>query len=60
MVEGRVVIEVKAERYIQLLDHAQVQTYLKILQLPLGLILNFNTQWLKNGIARIINPTFLL
>ena len=60
LVEERVVVEVKAERQISLLDHAQVQTYLKLMQLRVGLILNFNSQWLKNGIARIVNPAFLL
>jgi GxxExxY protein len=60
LVEGRVVVEVKAEKQIQLLDFAQVQTYLKLLELRVGLILNFNSRWLKNGIARIVNPAFLL
>lgn len=60
LVEGRVVVEVKAERRIQLLDFAQVQTYLKLMHLRVGLILNFDTQWMKNGIARIVNPAFLL
>ncbi len=38
------------------MDKAQVQTYLKLLNCHIGLILNFNTRWLKNGIHRIINP----
>lgn len=60
LVEERVVVEVKAERRIQLLDCAQVQTYLKLMHLRVELILNFNTQWMQNGIARIVNPAFLL
>ncbi len=60
LVEKRVVVEVKSERRIQRLDCAQLQTYLKLLHLRVGLILNFNTQWMKNGIARIVNPAFLL
>jgi len=40
LVEGRVVVEVKAERRIQLLDLAQVHTYLKLLNLPVGLLSN--------------------
>ena len=35
------------------------KAYRKIMQ-PVGLILNFNTPWMKCGIARIVNPTFLL
>ena len=58
LVEKKVVVEVKAERRITLLDHAQVQTYLRLLNCRIGLLLNFNTRWLKNGIARIINPGY--
>src|SRR5688572_15910541 len=43
LVEGCVVVEVKAEKQISLLDHAQVQTYLKLTNLRVGLILNFNS-----------------
>jgi GxxExxY protein len=38
LVEESVVVEVKAERRIQLLDFAQVQTYLRLLNLRVGLI----------------------
>jgi hypothetical protein len=34
---------------------AQVITYLKILNLPLGLLINFNTVLIKDGIQRILN-----
>jgi GxxExxY protein len=56
LVEKEVVVEVKAVREITLLDHAQVQTYLRLLNCRIGLLLNFNTRWLKNGISRVINP----
>ncbi len=60
LVNNEVVVEVKAQRQVAMVDEAQVQTYLKLLNCPIGLILNFNTRWLKNGIHRIVNPAFPL
>ncbi|MGB3606404.1 GxxExxY protein [Psychroserpens sp.] len=34
---------------------AQILTYMKLGNYPLGLLLNFNTKLLKNGIKRFIN-----
>jgi GxxExxY protein len=56
LVENRVVVEVKAVKQITLLDQAQMQTYLRLSNVKIGLILNFNTRWLKNGIYRVLNP----
>ena len=60
LIEERVVVEVKAVKQIQLIDHAQMNTYLRLLNCPVGLILNFNSMWMKNGIFRVVNPAFLL
>ena len=54
VVEGKVVVELKAaERHAPVYD-AQVLTYLKLMQLPVGLILNFNTKILTDGIKRLV------
>ena len=55
-VEGRVVVEVKAAKAIIPIDISQMQTYLTLTESAVGLIINFNVQWLKNGIKRVINP----
>lgn len=34
----------------------QLLTYLRLTNLPLSLLINFNTDLIKNGINRIINP----
>lgn len=60
LVEERVVVEVKAVKQIQLIDQAQMNTYLRSLNCPVGLILNFNSVWMKNGLFRVVNPAFLL
>jgi len=33
----------------------QVLTYLRLLRLPLGLLINFNTELFRDGVKRIIN-----
>ena len=56
LVEENVVLEIKAQKQIPLIDHAQMNTYLRLLSCRVGLIINFNTLWLKNGVFRILNP----
>ena len=51
----RLLIELKAVEGIIPVHHAQVITYLKILRLPLGLLINFNEVLIKDGIHRILN-----
>ena len=56
IVEGKVIVELKAVEQLTPLHKAQVNTYLKITGLKLGLLINFNTIILKDGIKRIIRP----
>lgn len=55
LVGGRVVVEVKSVDFISDVHEAQLLTYLKLGDYKLGLILNFNTLVLKNGIKRLVN-----
>jgi len=55
LVEERVVIEIKTVEYLTDVHLAQVLTYLRLGNYKLGLLLNFHTTVLKNGIKRIIN-----
>jgi GxxExxY protein len=55
LIEQRLLIELKAVEGIIPVHHAQVITYLKILRLPLGLLINFNEVLIKDGIHRILN-----
>ena len=55
LVNGLVVIELKAvEKLIPLFD-AQVLTYLKLSEKRLGILVNFNAKYLKDQIKRIVN-----
>ena len=55
IVDGRVIIEVKSVAKVLPIHRAQVLTYLKLTQVRLGLLINFNVQMLRSGIYRIIN-----
>jgi len=52
IVEDLVVIEVKSVAQVLPVFEAQLITYLRLTRKRLGLLINFNTQLLKNGILR--------
>ena len=55
MVENAVLIELKAVSTIEPIHKAQVLTYLKLANIRLGLLLNFNVERMREGIQRIVN-----
>ena len=55
VVENCLVIEVKAVEKILPVHRAQLLSYIKLANLPLGLLLNFKVAHLKDGICRQIN-----
>jgi len=55
VVEGLVILELKAVDRIEPIHEAQLLTYLKLEKLKLGILINFNVRVLKNGIKRIVN-----
>ena len=55
LVEGRIVIEVKAVDQLSNLHRAQVLSYLRLGGFRLGYLLNFNVPLMKDGIARLAN-----
>jgi GxxExxY protein len=55
LVEGKIIIELKAVEKILPLHVAQLLTYLKLSGCKIGLLLNFNTELFKNGVKRVIN-----
>ncbi|MBI3778102.1 MAG: GxxExxY protein [Gammaproteobacteria bacterium] len=55
VVDDLVVLELKAVDQIQPIHSAQLLTYLKLSNLKLGILINFNVTALKNGIKRIVN-----
>jgi GxxExxY protein len=55
VVENRVILELKACERIDEIHKAQLLTYLKLSELKIGLLLNFNVPFMKDGIIRIVN-----
>lgn len=55
IVEQKLIIEVKAIEALTDVHKAQVLTYLKLAEKKLGLLINFNVLFLKDGIKRIVN-----
>ncbi|MBC7696090.1 MAG: GxxExxY protein [Burkholderiales bacterium] len=55
IVEKTVIIELKSVETILPVHQKQLLTYLKLTNLKLGLLINFNESLIKNGITRIVN-----
>ena len=56
LIVGRtVVVELKAVESLQPVHSAQLLTYLKLLGLRVGLLVNFNVPVLRHGIRRVVN-----
>ena len=55
LVEGRVVVELKSVEKLAPVHSKQVLTYLRLMNLPVGLLINFGAATLKEGLHRIVN-----
>jgi GxxExxY protein len=55
LIDKRIIVECKSVKEVTPLDHAQLLNYLKITDLQLGLLINFNVRMLTKGIKRIVN-----
>ncbi|MBL0937394.1 MAG: GxxExxY protein [Gemmatimonadaceae bacterium] len=56
LIDGVLVVEVKQTERIAPVHRQQLLTYLRLLDLPRGLLLNFGLGTMKDGIARVSNP----
>ena len=54
MVERKFILEIKSVETLNDVHLAQVLTYLKLAECKIGLLINFNTKYLKDGIKRVI------
>jgi GxxExxY protein len=55
VIENKLIIEIKAVEALNDIHKAQVLTYLRLTNIKLGLLMNFNVLYLKDGIKRIVN-----
>ena len=54
VVDGQLLVELKSVEELNGVHEAQVLTYLKLAKLPVGLLINFNVERLKDGIRRFV------
>ena len=55
IVNGQIVVELKAKTSIHPVDKAQVLSHLRLLHLRFGLLINFHEVKLVDGVSRIVN-----
>ena len=56
LVENCVLVEVKAVENVLPVHKAQALSYMKLLDVPIGLLINFHETKLTNGVSRLILP----
>lgn len=54
LVDGAVIVELKAVEKLQPIHQAQLLSYMKLSGCKIGLLINFNVKVLKNGIRRLV------
>lgn len=55
LVDDRVVVELKSIEQLGAVHKKQLLTYLRLMSLPVGLLINFGAPTLKEGLRRIVN-----
>lgn len=55
IVENKLIVEIKSLENLAPVHFSQLLTYLKLSEKRLGLLINFNTKILKDGIHRVVN-----
>jgi len=55
IVNGKIIVELKSVESLASVHFKQLITYLKLAELKLGLLVNFNSDLIKNGIKRVVN-----
>ena len=55
LIENKVCVEIKSVENLSKADPKQLRTYLRLLDMRLGILLNFNVPLMREGIKRIVN-----
>jgi GxxExxY protein len=58
LVENRLLIEVKSIEKLGPIHVSQTLTYIRLMHLPIGLLLNFGNETFKQGIRRVVNDRY--
>lgn len=54
LVEGQIVVEVKSVNQLQPIHKAQLISYLRLGNFPLGYLMNFNEVHMRDGVKRVV------
>jgi len=57
IVDGKVIVEIKSVEVLAPVHKKQLLTYLRLTDLRLGLLINFNVELIKHGIQRVVNKS---
>ena len=55
LVSDKLIVEVKSVESLAPVHRKQLETYLRLMDLRLGLLINFNVELIKDGIRRVVN-----
>ena len=55
IIDNKVILELKSVELLAPVHYKQLLTYLKLTEMKLGLLINFNVELIKDGIHRIVN-----
>ena len=55
MVADLVVVEIKSKEVLHPVDHAQLLSHMRLLDIHVGLLVNFHVTVLKDGVTRLVN-----
>ena len=55
VVEQKVIIEIKSLEMLKRVHKKQVLTYLRLTDMRLGLLINFSSELIRDGITRLVN-----
>lgn len=55
LVENKVIVELKSVEKLSPVHNKQLLTYLRLMNLPVGLLINFGAATLKEGLHRVVN-----
>ncbi len=55
IIDNKVIVELKSIEPLAPVHYKQIQTYLKLTNCKLGILVNFNVNLIKDGIHRIVN-----
>lgn len=55
LIDNRLIVEVKSVEQLAKVHAKQVQTYLRLTKQPVGLLINFGGETLKDGVRRLVN-----